>query len=763
MTSWYFNPILERHLGSTAMAVVVVLAGLLVVAWLIGALASRTTRRRRVMLAGLRLVALLLLLVCMLRPTLVYTVIKERAATVVLLFDQSRSMGISDTFGGKTRYEEMLGALEDAREALIDLGKEFELKAYVFDADATEIEINDGVFQLADVPTGDQSAIGTSVKSVHRREGRKRIAAVIFVSDGSQQTFGTNVDLPRRSVRDLAQLGFPLYTVPLGKSRGARQAREVVVESMPDNRRVFVNNELPIGGTIRAVGFDNRKIRVQLLVETGPGKQETIATMHVIPAAGKITLPYEMSYVPDQPGEYKLTVRAESPERDLSSELSTYVTALEGGLRVLYIEGELRLEQKYLRGSLSRSPDIDVDLRWVDKRKRASGKGWTDFSEEFASDDYDVILLGDVDSDAFRPEDLRTLVDAVTRRGVGLMMLGGWHSFRPGGYHNTALRDVLPVKMDPQIDRFVRQRYGDRVRRDLHLKGPLPMLPTSSLGNRHYTMRLSPPEQNRAAWAKLPPLAGANKFRGVKRGAVVLAESPQGAPLLVAAEAKGRVLAFAGDTTWQWVTQGHADAHRRFWRQTILWLARKDELDKGDVWTTLDGRRFLPGGRLRFDAGARSPEGDPLSDAKLTATIIDPDGERLNVRLSRLGTDMTGTFADTQKPGDYTLEVTAEHEGKSVGRARARFIVLDQDLELLNSAADPSLMASLAEMTAEAGGRRIAPEELSDLLREIQAKPKDFEEEVQQRVTHWDQWYFFLMLVGVLSGEWFLRKRWRLV
>ena len=88
-------------------------------------------------------------------------------------------------------------------------------------------------------------------------------------------------------------------------------------------------------------------------------------------------------------------------------------------------------------------------------------------------------------------------------------------------------------------------------------------------------------QENAAAWARLPPLEGANRFTGVKPGATILAEADgkEHRPLLVSQEwGSGRVIAFAGDSTWRWVMRGFGSAHKRFWRQIVLWLARKDQM-----------------------------------------------------------------------------------------------------------------------------------------------------------------------------------------
>ena len=51
-----------------------------------------------------------------------------------------------------------------------------------------------------------------------------------------------------------------------------------------------------------------------------------------------------------------------------NNELSTFVTVLKGGVNVLYLEGALRVDSKFLLRSLDASPDIKVDFVRLDPR-----------------------------------------------------------------------------------------------------------------------------------------------------------------------------------------------------------------------------------------------------------------------------------------------------------------------------------------------------------------------------------------------------------
>jgi len=747
----HFYPIFESYLLVALVALILV--GLM---WF-GTGRHRPKPRRRVMLVLLRSAVIALVILAMLRPTLIYTQTKKQAATLVVLADQSRSMLVPDAVGNKARWEALRGALDDAAPSLAKLQRDFELKAYLFDADASETGAEGGKIKLPETPKGQQTAIGAALEDVLRREAGKRLLGVVLLSDGAQRAYAPRDLPPQTAAARQKHLGYPLFTFPLGQSRGLGEAKDVAVKDLIVNPNVFVKSELGIRGQVRVDGYVNVDIPVRVLFETSPGKMKVVAQQTIRATADGQLLPIQLRYIPQVPGEYKLTLEATEQPGELvatNNELSTFVNVLKGGLNVLYLEGTLRVEQKFLRRALDSSPDIKVDYVRIDPRDPKSRP--TDLAQRFRPGKYDVYILGDIDSTAFQGDELADLAECVSR-GAGLVALGGFQTFGPGGYNNTPLANVLPVGMG----RLERQQTDEPVRTDLHWPGPLKMHPTP-LGLMHFALVLAGDRQkNVALWSKLPPLEGANKFHDLAAGALVLADAGSDKPLLVAHNfGGGRVMAFAGDSTWRWWMRGYESVYKRFWRQVILWLARKDQIQEGRVWIRLAQRRFAPLHRVEFAVGANSAAGEPITEAKFKAEIVRPDGTRRSLPLVRQEDQMVGSLHTTQTAGDYAIEVTASLKDQPLGSARARFLVFRQDLELDNASADAATMESLAAIT---GGRLLAPEQLPELIRHLTEDTQHLEVHQETKKTFWDTWTFFLTIVALLGLEWYLRKRWGLV
>jgi hypothetical protein len=228
----------------------------------------------------------------------------------------------------------------------------------------------------------------------------------------------------------------------------------------------------------------------------------------------------------------------------------------------------------------------------------------------------------------------------------------------------------------------------------------------------------------------------------------------------------GCVLAFGTDSTWLWQRHGFEKEHKRFWRQVILWLVKRDDLNRDDVWIKLDQRRFNPGSRVQITAGARTSAGDVIQDAQIDAAVTLPSGGKQTLKLAQ---DKEGNFngsLEVTEPGDYAIDVAATRQGQTLGSARAEFLVFDRDIELSNIAADPLFLDSLARETRHEGGKLVLPEQFPALLGEYADRPKEYEErQIKWKLasTGTDAWAFLLTLVTALSIEWYLRKKWGLV
>jgi hypothetical protein len=319
------------------------------------------------------------------------------------------------------------------------------------------------------------------------------------------------------------------------------------------------------------------------------------------------------------------------------------------------------------------------------------------------------------------------------------------------------------------------------------------MVPTAD-GLERYVMRLSDkPAETEAAWLRLPKLGkdgGVSRIGHAKPGAVVLARAndPKGGPaLLVSHEYRqGRTLAFAGDTTYQWRKLGLPSKdpkkaegiglHSRFWKQVVLWLAKQDEAS-GSVWAKPDTRRLGAGGKLAFSVGARDKGGAEYKDKDVRFEVVVTDPQKTVTTVERPmfkpAEGFRGTFWKTELPGEYHMVVRAyvKEDGKERkldDEAKVRFLVYQDTTELARQPADHVYLTKLA---SAGGGKAYRLEELPRFLQDLKSQP--LPQSRRPKTELWPDWRrnqtsaflpsFLLMFVGLVCGEWVLRRRWGLV
>ena len=178
---------------------------------------SRVSRRRRRGLVALRLAIVLLIVLAMLRPTLVWTTISRKPATLLILADQSRSMQVADAAGDKTRWDSLRASLDAAEPELTQLASEIEVKVYTFDAEAHAVDVIESPTHWPAKADGSQTAIGWVLEDALRRETGKRLAGVVLLSDRAQRVLPAKDVPPQTPALCLADLGFRLYAVPFGQ------------------------------------------------------------------------------------------------------------------------------------------------------------------------------------------------------------------------------------------------------------------------------------------------------------------------------------------------------------------------------------------------------------------------------------------------------------------------------------------------------------------------------------------------------------------
>ncbi len=323
-----------------------------------------------------------------------------------------------------------------------------------------------------------------------------------------------------------------------------------------------------------------------------------------------------------------------------------FVDVRKGGGKLLYLEGQPRPEQLFLLRTLRRFPDLQVTYRWLALDKPEQ---WPiSLGDTLASERYDLVIIGNLPAAAIGSDQLKQIQQQVSK-GSALLMIGGPQTFAAGGYATSELAATLPIKLDATLTD--QSEPINAVPNQLH---PITQLSADS------TLAAQ-----QKLWSSLPKFVGSNRFADtrVAPGVQVLLETDDEEPLLVVGEyGAGRVAAFAIDSTWRWWRQQQSEAHRRFWRQMMLWLLNRDHADEQLIELKLSRRRIPQEQAIGFQvvqSGSKTMSANELSvevlqDGKLIQHV---DSASLNSTAQSTGSSLAGKLSGLA-PGVYQLAVS---------------------------------------------------------------------------------------------------------
>jgi uncharacterized membrane protein len=720
------------------------------------------TWRRFCTVLTLRLLALLLTLAVVLRPSYAFHDDQQPPSTLIVAADASESMTIQDEYDNQSRWQLLLRTLRENEALLNRLRTEHNINVILHRFGS---EVAD--FDPQGQADGKRTDFGDMLHTLYEKyRGEPLLRGLIVLSDGSDN--GTQFP-PLTLASQWRALPCRIDTVGFGNAATNEKQRDIAITALnPVPSPVPLKGELTINAMLDAHSFENAPVTFHVFIDDKEVPIDAILVNGQKVGDGKprlgLTVGNDVKLkitAPSEPGEVRLTLKVDPLDGEITAannEMSTYLTVTKEGVSVLLVD-KARWEQKFIAMALAQDPRIRVFTVQLRRDENAPDANQAELFQ-FDKQHYDVIILGDVTAKQLTggdPRILRTINNMVADKGSGFMMYGGLKNFGTGDWRGTPIDKLLPVGLDV----------------DGQIEGSVKIEPTEA-GLRHYIMNLADRlEDNKRIWAQLPDMPKGVTRLGQPRGlATVFARSQAGDPVLVGqAYGKGRVLAFAADTTQRWRRnpEGVA-AHARFWKQIVLWLAHQEETS-GNVWVKPDTRRLAAGGRLGFSAGMLGKGGNDLKDGRFDVKVIGPNNVETPVLTARDKGEDRGVFWKSDTPGEYRLVVRGtakDADGQEInGETTARFLVYQDDAEMVRRAADHDFLKKLA---AGGGGRFHKPGELARYLQELAAQPVS---QGRQKAVSWPDWRrtslsgflpaLLMLFVALLSVEWFLRRRWGLV
>jgi len=683
-------------------------------------------------IGGLQALMIALILFVLWQPALVTERLVGGENAVAVLLDSSASMALIEN--GETRMDQAQALL--SKEGLEELADIYDILPYAFAGEVTELNA------FAELPNpGDASNIGSSIVQTLREASNTSLGALILVSDGADNS--GNIDAATLS--EIVSYGVPIHTVGIG--------REAIPEDLELTSIQLPQSALP--GTTLSAGVSiihDQGGMTRIKVYNG---DELISTEEIELNANQNMTTAFIDVEVSEPGELDLrfTLDPVNGERNLANNSRAQVVDVpDGNYRILYIEGEPRWEYKFMQRALDEDPSVQLStlLRVTPNKFYRQGiddpdqlaEGFPlERSELFA---YDALIIGSVELAEFNEEQQQMIHDFVSERGGSLMMLAGLNGLGLGGWSESVVSEVLPVRLAADDAAFVRQQAK--------------VIPTPSGLASPILLLSDNPAENLERWNELPNIADYQNLGSLRPAATTLLEidvNGELQPLLVTQPyGKGQSYIMATGGTWRWQMSMPLEdmSHETFWRQLARGLVVNSPLPF-ELSTNIENEE------IRVRAQVRDPDAEENQGLAVSAVVSSEYGPAMTLELLP-SSNQPGVYEASFNPVDtglFSIEAISRVGNTPVSSVRSA-IRYEQNQEAFAIRQNRDLLENLAAVT---GGQYWQAQNWDELPEAISYSTAGITEQDIRYL--WDAPIIFILLILLKAAEWLLRRRWRTI
>lgn len=607
-------------------------------------------------------------------------------------------------------------------------------------------------------------------------------AAIILFTDGQH----TGKESPLAAAQEAKRQNVKLYIVGLGDPARPKNLR---VDSVYVQPNVWKKDPFQIQVEVSSQDIDPQDITVELIEQKvndsdgSLGPEKVVAKQSLLLNKSRQPVGFEQALT--ESGKYVYSARItplddESNLDDNRAIASPTQVRDKDNIKVLLVAGAPTWEYRLVQKLLTRDPEIDVKcwLQSLDEERAQDGDkpvierlplSLAELNE------YGVILLFDPNPMEFDVAWINTLKEYVSTHSGGVLFMAG------PKYTGSFLTNVRTEK----IADIIPVRFGD--------VGAVEVMTMLSPTNRPYPLRVVPSsadngmlkfmqdtQQSLQRWESLPGIFWSFPSLSAKPTAQVLLEhsdttlrtSDGARPLLVRGRYGSGNTAYIGfNGTWRWRQIGReAEFFDKFWVNMVRELndARSSKGRKyGSLNTERD--RYEVGDKIAISARLNDASYEPLKAEQVEATLRTEDGAPISIVLKPvMGQDgVYQGFTAARRTGLHVLSVDIPSaEGVKPTVDDKNFTVELPRVEMNQQWLNKPLLDELAK---ETGGQYFdlnqldalaaaVPDQTETLIERGPSKPLwDLPGVVNLRVS------LLVLLVGLLSVEWALRKKFKLL
>ncbi len=647
-------------------------------------------------LAILRGFSVSLIAFLLLAPLLKSTFRYTEKPIVLLALDNSASIAIGKD--SSFYKNEFAGSFSNLAK---NLSKKYDVQTYTF-GDKVSNGLNASF-------TEKQTDIAEIFGEIKDRYSNRNLAALIFASDG---VYNQGAD-PLYITEDSP---YSIYTVALGDTT---QQKDRIIARVNYNRIAFLDNDFPIEITVSAHQCAGTQGKIAIL----SGNQQLYSESFSIDGQ-RYTHTFATKLNASKPGMQRYRIAVSTVEGEISTANNyqeIFVEVLDGRQKILLLQSAPHPDISALKQAIEKNKNYTVDNLML------SG-----FSGSIAS--YSLIILHQIPSIT----DVGFQVTSQLKNSsVPILYILGAQSNIPA-YNNLMAGLMIPQSVGS---------FNDAT-------GILnPDFTLFALGN-----------EIQQVIPDFPPLhVPFSQYKPGTASQILLYQKIGNVgtkiPMILFNQGVDRKSAtIVGEGIWRWrmanyAKVGNQQAFDELFSKIVQYLAVKD--DKSQFRVVL--KNNIPENEsIEIDAELYNDSYQLVNDPDVSMAITDGNKKSFPFAFSRTSNSYY-LNAGSLPPGDYSYKANTSFGGKSFQKTGV-FSVISLNVESLNTVANHLLLNNMAKRHK---GEMVYPTQM-DKIEQLLASRDDLKTiaYAQKRYTDLVSLLpYLLLLIGLLSAEWFIRKR----
>ncbi len=670
------------------------------------------SRPLQITLTILRAFALLLVLLVIYEWMLGWQYYQKDPPVIAVAIDNSASMSITDLDGPRpTKIDSIIKTLYQHSWN--------DLKLYFYTFGNTVEPLSDPQDSLHYRQDG--TNISAALQELYAQHVHENLNGIILVTDG-------NYNQGNNPVRTAAEQGLPVYPVGVGSPQAMP---DLSISDLQFNAFTYVGEETSLKVSISNQGFTHQNSQIEL-----SAGDSVLVTKPIRFSSSPSDQTMDIRLVLNKPGRHKIVVRLNSFDKELTAvnnQQTFYINVLKSRIKILLIAGMPSPEVSFIRNLLQNKERYQISVIV----QRPDGQFFDPDQSLPNLDEIDMFLLYAYPNHQSSDELFQQIKKQIEQHPVAFFTHPNSDTYK--------LESITALPAD-QIGR--------------------PSSPTNiyatptSMGSTHPILFLEAQEDSRIPdWAELPPIFNSHPGVQPKSDAIVLlsgktsSNRPQEYPIIIAREGTNKSLLIAAHDLWRWklllTNKDIPSPYDNLFNNMIRWL----ETEHTDDLVRIEAmqNQFKFGEPITARIAVNNPNFQPVDSAKVLCQLS-LDGRVLEETLAQPQGNGTYTFhSTTEQPGDYQLRAVASIQGQHLGSASSPFTVGQYNKEYNKVRLQKALLQTLAKETNGAYIDSLAS------ITTLEGKSRFRLIKKEQEI--WNLGWTLLVIIAILSIEWFIRKQ----